>query len=163
MRVVVMLVAATVFAACGRSPTPTSEDVQGTDGGTARIADSSAGCVDEYSSETLRDRAFAFDGTVSAIGGGASSDDLYIDVTFQVNEWFRGDGAEEVSVQLMPSGTTTSDGHVSYDVGTRLLVSGEPRWGGDPLEKPVAWACGFTREHTESAAVEWRRTFSEEH
>ncbi len=26
--------------------------------------------------------------------------------------------------------------------GARLLVSGEPRYGGTPLSDPVAWACG---------------------
>ena len=41
------------------------------------------------------------------------------------------------------------------ELGTRLLVSGEPRWGGDALDEPIAWPCGFTRPWTEEEAAEW--------
>jgi len=33
----------------------------------------------------------------------------------------------------------------SYGVGSRLLVSGEPRWGGGALTNAIAWGCGFTQ------------------
>lgn len=48
-----------------------------------------------------------------------------------------------------------SAGSMTADVGTRLLVSGEPRWGGEPLEDPLAWTCGFTQPWSEDAAAEW--------
>jgi hypothetical protein len=38
--------------------------------------------------------------------------------------------------------------------GQRLLVSGEPRWGGEPLDDAIAWECGFTTSFTDAAAEE---------
>lgn len=43
--------------------------------------------------------------------------------------------------------------------GTRLLVTGEPRWGGAPLDEPVAWGCGFTQAWTTAAAQRWTEVF----
>jgi hypothetical protein len=46
----------------------------------------------------------------------------------------------------------------TYEVGTRLLVSGEPRWGGAPLDRAIAYGCGgFTRYYEAALAEEWRR------
>ncbi|MGZ4724548.1 MAG: hypothetical protein ACXV5U_08960 [Ilumatobacteraceae bacterium] len=39
--------------------------------------------------------------------------------------------------------------------GTRLLVTGEPRWGGQPLDDPIAWGCGFTQRWSTGAANSW--------
>lgn len=56
---------------------------------------------------------------------------------------------------------TSEDGPPSYGVGTRLLVSGEPRWGGtDPLRDAFAWGCGFTRYYDAQAATDWTDAFS---
>lgn len=41
------------------------------------------------------------------------------------------------------------------EIGARLLVTGEPRWGGHPLDDPVAWSCGFTQPWTADAAESW--------
>ena len=46
------------------------------------------------------------------------------------------------------------------DVGERLLVTGEPRWGGEPLDDAIAWECGFTMPFSSEAADEWARTFA---
>ena len=43
----------------------------------------------------------------------------------------------------------------AYQIGTRLLVSGTPRWGGAPLADPIAWGCGFTRYYSRATAAEW--------
>lgn len=115
-------------------------------------------CVETYSPAALGDRAFAFDGTVRDIGEGR--DDLgYVPVTFDVRQWFRGGGAAQVTVAMPPPGQVDSAGGdtLTYDVGARLLVSGEPRWGGKPLDDPVAWLCGFTRSYDEATAAQWRR------
>lgn len=45
------------------------------------------------------------------------------------------------------------------DTGARLLVTGEPRWGGEPLDDAVAWGCGFTQPWTSSAAEQWSTAF----
>lgn len=102
-----------------------------------------AGCIQRYAASAVADRAFAFDGTVTDIGGAG--------VTFDVHEWFVGDGPATYTVRM--SGPTTSgmsESAPSYFVGTRMLVSGEQDGG------PIAWACGFTRYYDEETAAAWR-------
>lgn len=124
-----------------------------------------ARCVEDYSPETLPHRAFAFDGTVHSIGGdpaddgqggdSGAADDGYRPVTFDVHEWFAGGGPARVTVAMLPPTPSALD-TAEYHVGSRLLVSGEPRWGGDPLDEPLAWVCGFTRTHEATTADRWR-------
>ncbi len=132
--------------------------------------DAAGSCVEEYNPQTLATRAFAFDGVVVDIlpgrtnGPGGGALDLRA-VTFDVEEWFSGDGEDQVTVEMYapavaPSATRTDETTPSYELGTRLLVSGEPRWGGDPLEEGIAWGCGFTRYHDPAAAGTWREAFS---
>jgi hypothetical protein len=59
--------------------------------------------IEQYSAKTLRQRAFAFEGTV--VGIETRVDPRLPDrdqerswVTFQVNRWFRGGTADEVSI-----------------------------------------------------------------
>jgi hypothetical protein len=133
---------------------------------------SSASCVAGYSLHTLQARAFAFDGTVvhlesarSHRSSGPSSPLDYVAVRFKVNEWFRGGHAPYVTVSGFPPSTEHTDaedapGGANYGVGSRLLVSGEPRWGSKPLNDPMAWACGFTRYFDARTAAAWRHAFS---
>lgn len=118
--------------------------------------DGETSCVGTYDREALSNRAFAFDGTVTDIGGRASQGDSYVEVTFEVHEWFRGDGPAEVDVQMLPPHETASVETATYELGTRVLVAGAPRWGGEPLGTPIAWPCGFTRTHTDEVANTWR-------
>ena len=127
--------------------------------------DSSASCVEQYDLTTLKNRALAFAGTVSRIaathpaGDGSVAVPGYVTVTFTVQEWFRGGDQTTVTVDMMsPSsaGTVSSVEGLTYGVGTRLLVSGEPRFGGSPLQDPIAWGCGFTRSFDQSTAATWR-------
>jgi hypothetical protein len=78
-------------------------------------------------------------------------------VTFKVQEWFSGGRAGTVTVDMQagPAAIGEDPVHV-YDVGSRLLVSGEARWGGSPLEAPIAWGCGFTRYYDRQTAAAWR-------
>ena len=122
-----------------------------------------ASCVESYSVKTIGNRAFAFDGTVTAIapGGTNESDKGALDtvaVTFSVNEWFKGGTNETVTVDLIsPTSDIAGDETPAYEEGTRLLVSGEPRWGGQPLDDAIAWSCGgFTRYYEATVADEWR-------
>ncbi|RZU33979.1 hypothetical protein [Blastococcus saxobsidens] len=123
-----------------------------------------ASCVEEYSAEAVRGRAFAFDGVVVAIGpSGTDRSDIpgpeLAGVTFAVQEWFSGGSGESVTVDLPASTSaeqwTSSEQGPEYGIGSRLLVSGEDRWEGPPLE-PIGWACGFTRYHDEATAASWR-------
>jgi hypothetical protein len=128
----------------------------------------SASCVEEYSPKAVTGRAFAFDGTVTDINPGRTDrDDSSLDlvgVTFTVNEWFEGGSGATVTVDMNPpdAGAEASSATptVAYGVGTRLLVSGEPRWGGAPLADAIAWGCGFTRYHDKGTASRWRSAFS---
>jgi len=101
------------------------------------------GCTENYSVQAVSGRAFAFDGTITAIGDGQ--------VTFTVQEWFVGEGPESYTVRMRPPTTSgMSESAPSYFVGTRLLVSGEQD------EEPIAWSCGFTRYFDEDTAAGWR-------
>lgn len=119
-------------------------------------------CVESYTPDALARRAFGFDGTVTGIGSVAStagSPDGYVPVTFKVHRWFRGSaGATVVIAMPRPEGTSGEDSP-AYRIGSRLLVSGEPRYGGAPLADPVAWACGFTRGYTIDEAAAWGEAF----
>ena len=149
-------------AACGEDPEPKpqAQPPEEVDTSSSSSESTSALCVEVYSPETLANRSFAFDGTVRSIeertdpklpaGEGESSW-----VTFEVNQWFAGGSADTIGIWMDALNVETSTGSVSAEVGTRLLVSGEPRWGGEPLEDPLAWTCGFTQEWTEQAAAEW--------
>lgn len=144
---------------------PTQATTPGPNQGPISPGISSASCVEQYGPATLRGRAFAFDGTVSRIAATQPPADGsvvlpgYSAVTFKVHEWFRGGDQPTVTVDMMSSpasGAVTSVEGVGYDVGTRLLVSGEPRFGGGPLDDPIAWGCGFTRAYDPSTAAAWR-------
>lgn len=113
-----------------------------------------ASCVESYAPKAVAGRAFAFDGVVVAVGRSVSDrgDDADLGlqgVTFEVREWFSGSRADTVTVDLQAPGS-------AYGVGSRLLVSGEARWGGSPLDAPIAWGCGFSRYHDPETAKAWR-------
>lgn len=134
-------------------------------GGVGPLPDgAAAGCVESYSPAAVSGRAFAFDGTVTNIGPARTNRpgvelDL-ANVTFRVNQWFQGGDAATVAVDMTAPDARgiTFEGGPSYGLGTRLLVSGEPRWGGNPLDNAIAWGCGFTRYYAPSEASQWAGT-----
>lgn len=149
----------------GRSAAPGPISSQGTSASAF-----SASCAESYDLTTLKKRAFAFDGTVSRItamqltADGSGALDGYVTVTFTVNEWFRGGDQSIVTLDMAGSiggSLVVEDQDISYGVGTRLLVSGEPRFGGRPLQAAVAWACGFTRYFDKDTAESWHQAFSQ--
>lgn len=125
----------------------------------------SASCVESYDPLAVRGRAFAFDGEVARVGPSVSDrgdgTDLGLSgVTFTVREWFLGGRGDTVTVDMPPqsqvSDPSSEQGPI-YGIGSRLLVSGESRWGGrSPLAAPIAWTCGFTRYYDQDSATEWR-------
>jgi hypothetical protein len=121
-----------------------------------------ASCVEQYTPQAVAQRAFAFYGKVTAIGtaDGTGANDLgYVEVTFTVIEWFHGADTRTVTVNMASPVVTSEETAVSggsYAAGSRLLVSGEPRWGGAALDDAVAWGCGFTRYFDAQTADRWR-------
>jgi hypothetical protein len=108
---------------------------------------------------------FAFDGVVTDVGPAltdrpGSGGLVLVGVTFQVREWFAGGTGPEVTVDMQPPlrpGEGRSDDTVpAFAAGSRLLVGGSPRWGGAPLDDPIAWGCGFTRYYDQGTADAWR-------
>ncbi|GAA2480071.1 hypothetical protein [Winogradskya humida] len=117
-----------------------------------------ASCVKGYSPATLAKQDFAFDGTVVGVGPGITNRRdgtgilATVGVSFHVNVWFKGGTRDTVVVDMMPAPAGRADWTA---IGTRLLVSGMPRWGGAPLDDPIAWECGFTRYYSPGMAAEW--------
>jgi hypothetical protein len=135
----------------GTSSAPTGE-------GALRGA-TTASCVETYSPAAVAGRSFAFDGTVTAIGPAGSNRSgpplPLAGVTFRVNQWFHGGTGGAVTIDMEAPANVSSEPLPPYGVGTRLLVSGEPRWGGAPLDAAIAWSCGFTRYYDPQTAAEW--------
>lgn len=129
----------------------------------------SASCVESYTPQAVAARSFAFDGEIVKIGPSVSDrgdgGDLNLPgVTFKVHEWFAGGKTDIVTVDIQSPATgsgLSKDGDDAYGVGSRLLVSGEARWGGSPLNHPIAWACGFSRYFDPETAAEWRAAVQE--
>jgi len=105
----------------------------------------SAACVETYSLDSLGRRSFAFDGAVSAIDGD--------EVTFDVNEAFRGVGSDPITLITtgMTGSVVSSVGGPTLMPGGRYLVAGDDRF---------AWACGFTQYFDPTVAATWRATLS---
>lgn len=147
-------------------PAGAAKSDQGSQGSEGPLsAAGAASCTESYSPDAVAARGFAFDGTVTHIGPARSNQagSEHLDlagVTFAVNEWFHGGSGSVVTIDMPRTSRSISESisqpPPSYGVGTRLLVSGEPRWGGVPLADAIAWGCGFTRYYDAQSASEWR-------
>ena len=140
-----------LLVACGsddpaEQAQPTSPaNAEGTagDGGVAGGTSMSAGsCVERYSIETLKNRDYAFDGTIKSItpdpADGPST------VVFDVRTWFKGGTGAEATRKAHGFGQITSAGGTDHQVGDRLLIAGD---------EDFIWECGFTQVyHAEVAA-----------
>jgi hypothetical protein len=112
-------------------------------------AATAASCAFELSDAELAARSWAFDGTVIAIADRTA--------TFSVNQWYKGGEQDEVTVDYEQG--TLSEFAPPVVAGARMLVTGEPRWGGQPLDDPVAWGCGFTQPWSSDGATQWAVVF----
>lgn len=97
-------------------------------------------CVETYSLDTLKNRDFAFDGTLANVDGN--------EVTFDVNEAFRGveGGQVTLAAEGLTGTTINSAGGPMLSVGERYLVAGDDRF---------VWACGFTQAYNPQVAADW--------
>lgn len=168
MRLIAGVLFAVLVAGCAdgsQAPPDDQESASTEPAGDEVSMGGAASCVEEYGPETLAARDFAFDGTVEAVGeadasGPEGDSDGSVPVTFTVAEWFAGGDGDRVTVDMPAPGMLSSDGAITHEVGSRLLVSGEPRFGGEPLDDAVAWGCGFTRAYDDATAAEWRVSFA---
>lgn len=121
--------------------------------GSVTVDSDGSSCVESMTTDTLARRSFAFDGTVVAVSPAVAVDldadpdavPSYPVAQFEVREWFAGGEGDSVSVRMQREVVP----------GQRLLVSGEPLTGGDALEDPIAWECGFTADYSDSTAAVW--------
>ncbi|CAN5476297.1 hypothetical protein BH20CHL6_BH20CHL6_01410 [soil metagenome] len=122
----------------GTQPSPT--DGGGSIGGGSIGGGAIGRCVENYSLDTLRNRDFAFDGTVTEIRGHRA--------TFAVTDAFSGPDRAEVKLTAegMTGTTVTSLGGPTLTVGGRYLVAGNDDF---------AWPCGFTQEYNAGVAAMW--------
>lgn len=135
-------------AACGDSAGDT----------TTEAVTAEADCAFAFNDGTLAERSWAFDGTLTALSTGTDSQLGDVPTaTFTVNRWYKGGTGDEVTVQYEQG--PISEYAPTADADARLLVTGEPRWGGQPLDNAVAWGCGFTQRWTPSAAEQWSTVF----
>jgi len=115
-------------------------------------------CQPPSSAADIARLPFAFDGTVTAIGrtsGAGTIGPEYAPVTFAVTEWFHGGSDPVTTVRmeaLLAPGEVYGEAGPTYEVGTRLLVSGTPGAAG------ALWAqgCGYTRFYDPTTATYWR-------
>ena len=139
----VVAIAGVAFAVAGGDDDPASEEAAVST--TAPPADgpitpggSLGSCVETYDLDTLRNREVAFAGTVESVEGDQ--------VTFSVEQWFRGGEGDRTTLSSSTGGAVTPDGGAPMTPGTRLLVAGD---GG------FAWACGFTQPYDDAVAEDW--------
>ena len=159
---------ALLVAGCS-SPTNNREIRADSSGSTSPVAltgplggDSATSCVENYSAAAIAGRGFAFDGTVVSIGPGTTNRPgkgrlSSSAVTFTVEQWFTGGSGSTMTIDMSPprEGPRLSEAAPTYDAGTRLLVSGESRWGEGISEDGLAWGCGFTRYYDPETAGAW--------
>ena len=164
-RQLTLLVLAVILIGCGSGASSSGES--GTAGTAAEepattipsITGSAGSCALEFNKSTLRDRAWAFDRTVESIGVTTDSRlGAVPSATFAVRRWYKGGVGDRVTIQY--DAGAISELAPSAGVGNRMLVSGEPRWGGQPLDDPVAWGCGFSSKWTETTERTWTDAFS---
>lgn len=109
-------------------------------------------CAFGYSSETLAQRDYAFDGELIDAGEPPADGGVALAlgrITFKVNEWFKGGDGNTVTLEGggLPIGYGSEDEGAVLVEGGRYLVSGD---------EDFVWACGFTKTYSEAMAAEWR-------
>jgi hypothetical protein len=106
-------------------------------------------CAFEFSLETLRERQFAFDGTVTQIRQPEAMDAPY-EVDFEVATWFRGGEGTTATVGTYDVSGTSLAGELGLAVGDRVLASGD---------EGFLWGCGFSMAFSEEDATLFGEAF----
>ncbi|WP_305789061.1 hypothetical protein [Symbioplanes lichenis] len=112
-------------------------------------------CLPPESLAAVAARTLSFDGTVTAIAVDTSRDVPTATVTFEVNEWFRGGSGPTATATMqapLPPHVLAGEAGPVYEIGTRLLVSGDTAAG-----RATAWGCGYTRYYDDRTAAAWRQ------
>ncbi|GAB3950640.1 hypothetical protein GCM10029976_085700 [Kribbella albertanoniae] len=124
-------------------------------------------CAYPLSPERFAKVPVAFDGTVLSAVKIPETQDAGLttwNVTFVVNEWFRpSSGKQQFTVQMGigPGHQVQTSVTHGYEIGDRLLISGAPRTeGGDPMDRPWAGVCDFSRTYDVPTADTWRKILS---
>lgn len=106
-------------------------------------------CAFEFSVQSLTERQFGFDGTVTEIREPAAMDAPY-EVVFDVGRWYRGaDGATALVRTYDVSGTSLA-GDLGLAVGDRVLASGD---------EDFLWGCGFSMAYSDQNAGLFEQAF----
>jgi hypothetical protein len=145
----VAAIAVVGLAACSDG----GETFSGSTGGTAAdeltdpivAEDGSSGlgsCAFEFSPDTLAERQFAFDGTVSDIVEPVAEDAPY-DVVFDVTHWYAGGDGSIVTVQTYDVSGSSLAGDLGLEEGERILASGDDGY---------LWGCGFSVPYSDQDA-----------
>ena len=140
--------------AAGSGPSAPAAETDAASDAVSTSSGSMASCVEEYSIQTLVNRKFAFDGTVTQIERGQYDDAAAagkVRVSYDVNEWFAGGSRRSVTLDSWDFIVDGSSGDPELEDGTRVLVSGDTN---------MAWGCGFTRTFTSDEAEQWRKAFA---
>jgi len=95
-------------------------------------------CAFEFSPDTLAERQFAFDGTVSDIVEPEAVDAPY-DVVFEVTRWYAGGDGTTVTVKTYDVSGTSLAGDLGLAEGERILASGDDGF---------LWGCGFSMPYS---------------
>jgi hypothetical protein len=134
------------------APTAPAEPAVPAGGGAASTSEM---CAFVYSLDTLGDREFAFDGTLSKITPGdaptETTDGTPDKVTFAVAEWFKGGSGDEITLigTGFGEGEATPGETAGGSVGDRMLVAGD---------EGNVWGCGFTQPYDAKVAADWETT-----
>lgn len=148
-RVVATLLMSTVlFGACGSGDGDEAAESTTRPPSVADPGTVSGSCVEQYSIESLKERDYAFDGTVRSVDTGTEPDPDT--VTFEVHHWYKGGSGDEAVRRASGFGAVTSAGGSPHSVGDRLLVAGDDDF---------VWECGFTQHYNEEVAEDWDRAF----
>lgn len=157
--IVIAVLSSLTLAACSSSPGGEAGGPADATGGPAGdealvdpiIAEGTGlgSCAFEFSVETLAERQFAFEGTVTEIREPVAMDAPY-EVHFDVARWFSGGEAATTTVGTYDVSGTSLAGDLGLAVGDRVLASGD---------EAFLWGCGFSMPYSEESASLFERAF----
>ena len=107
-------------------------------------------CAFEFSVDTLAERQFAFEGTVTEIREPGATDAPY-EIVFEVARWFNGGEASTTTVRTYDVSGTSLAGDLGLAVADRVLASGD---------EDFLWGCGFSMPYSDADAALFEQAFA---